>query len=94
MSFLQIQMLNLLVPVDRSLPTTGQLELLQAKGGPWLAGHTLSLPRHFGQRTFDDQNWSLDVMVSTHFAVLWHWHCLKDPSVFYCTLLPVPGSPA
>ena len=25
---------NLLVPVDLSLPTTGQLELLQAKGGP------------------------------------------------------------
>ena len=61
MSFLQIQMLNLLVPVDRSLPTTGHVELLQAKGGPWLAGHTRSLPRHFGHRTCDDQNWSLDI---------------------------------
>ena len=93
MVFFQIIILNLLVPVDRSLPTTGQVELLQAKGGPWLAGHTRSLPLHFGHRTFENLSqfhlW-IYVMVSTHFTVLWHWHCLKDPSVFYGTLLPVP----
>ena len=52
------RILNLLAPVDRSLPTTGQVELLQAKGGPWLAGQTRSLPLHFGQRTCDNQNFS------------------------------------
>ena len=31
---LEFLILNLLDPVDLSLPTTGQLELLQAKGGP------------------------------------------------------------
>ena len=91
---LQILILNLLAPVDRSLPTTGQVELLQAKGGPWLAGHTRSLPLHFGHRTCDDQKWSrfhlwIYLRMSTHFEVLWHWHCLEDPSVFYGTLLPV-----
>ena len=56
MLFLQILILNLLVPVDRSLPTTGQVELLQAKVGPWFAGHTRSLPLHFGHRTCEVQN--------------------------------------
>ena len=47
-SKLQRKQLNRLFPLDLILPTTGQWELEQAKGGPWLAGHNLNLARQRG----------------------------------------------
>ena len=47
---LEFLILNLLDPVDLSLPTTGQLELLQAKGGPLACDKMCKVSKMFRYR--------------------------------------------
>ena len=88
-SKLQGKQANLLVPVDRRRPTTGQEELLQANGGPWLAGHRRNRPRHFGHRT-----WSMNhFCIRDYLAVLGNHHRFEKTSVLGQALVSVASSP-
>ena len=88
-SKLQGKQANLLVPVDRRRPTTGQEELLQANGGPWLAGHRRNRPRHFGHRTWSMNN----LCIRDYLAVFGNYHRFEKTSVLGQALVSVASSP-